>query len=363
MVIHKQQQVFSHIFPFRRSFIARLFGRLDPRNAFIEVNNAIAEAERPSLANVTQIQAIHQKYGASSFSQFLPQAGKLYSSYLMTLFRGLAKTSISQQDIDDLQMIQHAFLMSDAYVDRLNLQAGRTIYRLALAHALDDEILTEHERDELAHLGRQLNLDDDAIAELYSDELQKLLTEKVEDALEDGELSPDEEYHIQMLCKRFDINPRFTVHMQTVMDEARRVWMARRGPLSGMTTDLALKRGEECYGRMTVEWWEVRRNAMSTWRSHHMPPETASTIALAYAPIVENCLTQIDTGTIYITNKRVLFVGQSSTSTIPYSKMIDVSQFRNGIKINKETGRSPYIISNDPLILGALVKRMLFGSA
>lgn len=342
----------------RQSFFARLFGRLAPENAFIEVNNTLAEAERPAFADATKILAVHRKYGSATFSWFITKSERLYSEYLRSLF-SFSKPELSKEDRDDLQVIRMAFLLPDDCVNRINLDVGRTIYRAFLSRALSDGMLTDEEKRELENLGEELNLDKETIHELYAAELSKLIEEKVEDALEDGELTPEEERHIQELCDRFKISPAYDINLQHAMREARNVWQAKHSPLTPIPVEIALKRNEQCYGRIHAEWWEVRRTALTKWKSGSLLTETVPDVVLAYAPIAEDCLTQIDTGTLYITGSRTLFVGQSRTVTIPYSKMVDIVQYRNGIKINKETGRSPYLISDKPLVIGALLNRMI----
>lgn len=352
---------FVFIEPIKRSFFARLFGIKDCRNAFIEINNAIASVQRPALVDAEKIKIIHNKYGTECLSRLTPQSGKLYSCYLKFLFAALTKAELSKIGLADLRAIQIAFNLSDEYVAQLNFQTGQLIYRQALLKALSDETIDEREEVELLHLGRQLNLDENTISELFASELQRLITEKVNDALEDGEFSPSEELHIKTLCDRFNISPIYEDALQASINEARDIWKARHGELNAINTDLALMRNEVCYEYMPIEWWEVRRNAFTTMRTHNLQFDRPrpSSIAMSYAPILEDCLLQIDSGTLYITNKRVLFVGESNTSTIPYKKIIKVIQYRDGIKINKGSGRSPYLIGDHTLILGALINRLI----
>jgi len=349
----------------KESFFVWLLGIKDSRNAFIEINNAFASAKRPALVDWKIIKSIHKKYGVKCLSQFTHQSGRLYSGHLKYLFAALEQSELSKHGLSDLLAIQNAFMLPEEYVSYLNFQTGKVIYRQAVAKVIADERLDNKEESKLLHLGRQLNLDEDTISELFASELQKLITEKIEEALEDGEFSPSEELHIKTLCDRFNISPVYEQTLQDSINEARDVWTVKHGCLKTIETNLSLSRNEMCYSHMFVEWWEIRRNAFTTLRTHNpeLNKPRPSSIALSYAPIVEDCLLQIDSGSLYVTNKRLLFVGKSSTRTIPHKKIIEIVQYRDGIKINKGTGRSPYLIGGHPLILGALLNRMVDESA
>lgn len=353
---------FTYIQPIKLSLLARIFGKRDPRNALIRINNLFAQVEHPSEVDIDQVKKVHAEYGVKTIVDVSLLAGKLYAKYLASLFSELEQTELKQRDLDALQIVQHSFMLSDAQVNRINLMTGLSIYRRALAKALSDEVLTQEEKRNLNHLGHQLNLEDSVIENILHSELQTLLDEKIEKALEDGEFSPQEQMNIEAFCRKFNISPVYSEQTQKAIDYAKRIWYARHGHLIPIQVDIALKAKEECYAKIYAEWWEVRRNAMPVWRSHNLPPEDTTAIAISYAPIVDDCLSQIDTGILYITSKRVVFIGHSVTTSIAYSKMIDSTQYKDGIKIVKEIGRSPYILGGQALYWGSLVKRLLFGT-
>jgi hypothetical protein len=50
----------------------------------------------------------------------------------------------------------------------------------------------------------------------------------------------------------------------------------------------------------------------------------------------------IDSGDIYLTNKRIIFMGTKGNKTIPISKILDFKPYKNGVDIQKDSGRSPF---------------------
>lgn len=69
---------------------------------------------------------------------------------------------------------------------------------------------------------------------------------------------------------------------------------------------------------------------------------------------------KIDSGILYITSKRLLFVGSSSNKSIPYKKIIDFNKHGEGIEIVKDTGSNQFfMMKNNLLFTAQLVQHFL----
>lgn len=359
MTIHRDVRIFKPRPLKRRSLWGWLFHRQVDENALIELTNAIVNSGRPSDVPRDTINKIHSRYHLNVYNMFSLQIAPAYIAFVRRVFSALANTELEQKDVDDIVALQEIFQIPADSVERLNLKAGSAIYRDALKAALADSIITEKEKKALLHLGRQLDLDEDTARSLYNQALRDLITEKVESALEDGELSPDEEADINKTCERFDIEISYKENTERAIHRAKKLWQLRHAPLSPISVDIQLKRGENCFDLFDAIWLEVRRSAAMPWHPRYMTLADNSEIALSYAPIVEDCLTEIDAGQLFLTNKRLIFVGKGTTTAIPFSKILKIEQFREGIKVHKETGRSPYLVSRRALPLGVLATRLL----
>ena len=359
MMIRRDEQIFRRRPLKRRSFWGWLFGRNIDANSIIELTNAIVDSGRPAAVPKKTIEDIHSKYRFNIYNHHSAEIAPIYMAFVRKVFSGLVNTELTQEDVDDIIALQELFQIPEDSVARLNLKVGSTIYRDAMKAALADSILSESEKEGLLHLGRQLDLDEDTMHTLYNQSLCDLIQEKVEAALEDGELSPDEESDIDETCKRFDIDLSYTANTKRAIRRAKELWQLKHAPLLPISVDIQLKRGEDCFAEFDALWLEVRRSAATSWHPQYMTLSDNTEIALSYAPIVEDCLTEIDAGKLFLTNKRLIFVGKGTTTTIPFSKILRIEQFREGIKVHKEIGRSPYLVSWRSLPLGALATRLL----
>ena len=358
----RQNEIFKYKPAIKRSFFGWLFNRHIAENSVIELTNAIVDAGRPSAVSDAVIGKIHSRFRFNVYKRFPADIASVYLAFVRNVFSELADTELTQEDVDDITALQRIFQIPDEAVAQLNIKAGADIYRDALKVALADSVLSEKEKKTLKHLGHQLDLSEETIRSLYNKALADLIREKVEDALEDGVLSPDEEADIKETAKRFAINLSYAEDTERAIRQAKKIWQLKHDPLTPIAVDIQLQRDENCYAMFDALWLEVRRAAAMPWHPRYITMSDSSEIALSYAPIVEDCLAEIDAGQLFVTNKRLIFVGKSCTMTILYSKILRIEQFREGIKVYKGIGRSPYLVSNRALPLGTLVNRLFVES-
>ena len=131
-------------------------------------------------------------------------------------------------------------------------------------------------------------------------------------------------------------------------------------------TRLQLQRGETCHYAAPCEWWEFRKRTKRI--DYHGPVASVQLMkglryrAGSITPHFEreSVLVQIDTGTLYITDKRLFFDGHEKNSTVTWRSVAAVAAFDGGIEIEKQTGRSPFLkLQEQPERAAALATRLL----
>ena len=55
--------------------------------------------------------------------------------------------------------------------------------------------------------------------------------------------------------------------------------------------------------------------------------------------VTEDLLADLGTGTLYLTNKRLIFDGASKTTSIPLSKVLNFTIYSDALQIEKSTGK------------------------
>jgi hypothetical protein len=124
-----------------------------------------------------------------------------------------------------------------------------------------------------------------------------------------------------------------------------------RTSIPTIDSDLALKRDETLHVRLgSIQWMEYRRKrAGTTAQGLTARVEIAKGLYYKAGMTLNETidqLTPIDNGDLYFTNKGVLFRGHIGNKSISYEKIVMLTPFRNGIKIERETGKDIYISYN-----------------
>ena len=113
--------------------------------------------------------------------------------------------------------------------------------------------------------------------------------------------------------------------------------------------NINLQRNETCYFRAETGWHEYRR---VTRRIRYGGPTVRLRIAkgvywrmgdLGVQTGSDDVLTRVDSGSLFLTNKRLIFMGSRKNTTIRLSKILDFTPYKNGVEIQKSSGKSPFL--------------------
>ena len=136
---------------------------------------------------------------------------------------------------------------------------------------------------------------------------------------------------------------------QRTLDRYRRIWRIDNGELEPIAVDITLFKGERCYLKAFASWYELRTRTTSI---SYGGPVVSFRIAkgIRYrlgnvTPIrhTKDELTLIDSGAIYITDRRVIFMGAKRNATLRFTSLLGFTPYTDGVELEKSTGRSPVL--------------------
>jgi hypothetical protein len=64
---------------------------------------------------------------------------------------------------------------------------------------------------------------------------------------------------------------------------------------------------------------------------------------------------RLDSGTLYVTNKRLLFNGARTNVQTPFKKIIHFTQHKDGLQIEKDAGRDQFYVGDADLEITAAI--------
>lgn len=223
-------------------------------------------------------------------------------------------------------------------------------YESLVRRAIADGVVTDAERRQLGSLAAALRLAPHETEAIYRASAGELLQSALDVAIADQRLSPTEFREYSLLAQRLGIDPKLDDATKARLHRYALLWRIENDEMPSIPAAINLQRGETCHFTGGAAWHEMRTR---TERVGYSGTSVSIPIVKGvryrighYKPhrVTRQELTPIDSGEFYITNKRVVFDGQHKNAAIRYSSLLGVTPYSDGIKLEKSSGKSPYLL-------------------
>lgn len=216
----------------------------------------------------------------------------------------------------------------------------------------EDNYLDRREEEELRQLKRRLGLTDKdlKVAERRLENLRRLTKQakikKYEDKLRevgaDGYLDSNEEAELDQLVKRFKLTKKEISHTIADLINLKKLTAIQDGNLTVINADINLMKNETCYYEIPAELTEAKPLAEEVKISIKITKDLSYQVGgLKEKKIIGALEKVVDRGTLYLTNKRVIFVGGKVNATYSLSKIVRINKFPNAIQFLKDKENKP----------------------
>ena len=347
--------------PHQPTFFQRLFGRPIKKNAVIEITNLLAENPIKAVS-LPQVADILKRYDLG-FGEVMDSLLAIYRRVLAHVAADRELSANDRADLTHLQMILN--LPDDGVVHRREEVLG-DLYANSLAGALADGSISPEERTRLDGIAASFQLPAKKIEEVYRAQVLKLLQWQFNEILKDQRVTDAEEAHLREMAANFGVTMTHGSETQRLYDRCRLLARIEAGQLPAINAAITLQRGETCHASLDCTHNEIRKQTTSYRYSG--PTASVKIIGpirwrfgqVSLNRVSRDVMTQLDSGTLYVTNKRLLFDGAQNSKSIALKKIIRFTVFSDGIKIEKDTGKDQYFIgSGDSEVLGAVLERVI----
>jgi hypothetical protein len=328
----------------RRSWWKRLFGIADVPLAELQLAELLRrrKPEEQTAASVSQIVVATGLSAEQTRTLCLGQ------------FRSAIRAAIADGVIDDadhemLTRLRSALTISDRELAAVEAELIHPRLDSAIASSLADRHLAEHEKAALDRLARDLRVSEDVLTGLVQVQAQAIVQDEVDRIVADRRYSPEEEQAIRALARAVGGALTIGDATQRTLDKYRRLWRIDNGELEPIPVDITLFKGERCYLEAFASWHELRTRTTSV---SYAGPVVSIRIAKGIRYRLGNVtpirhtkeeLTLIDSGSIYITDRRVIFTGSKRNSTLRFTSLLGFTPYTDGVELEKSTGRSPVL--------------------
>ena len=317
-------------------FVANLLGHRPKENAFLEIHNVVASLPIYHISE-DAVTACLSRYGITQ-EEAKPRLLNIYSHVLEHFIKDLL---ISDDEVEQLRHLATIFYLTADEVSQIHTELVYPHYEKAVRNALRDRYLSDDENTALENLCTKLRIPEASANEMYKKHAVPIYNQAMSDALADEMLTPEEETELKEVAKALKLNIRFDEKLETILDRARRLWRIAQGELPVLSVPVDLQLNERCSADVEALHYEPRRVAGGI--SYSGFSMSYGTLGIRFRSGVMNThrlssqtLRLRGAGTLYFTNRRFLFSGDSHTTSIDLGTITSITFYSDGMRIEKE---------------------------
>lgn len=356
----------SEVFPIKElkkpNIFQRLFKQQPRENALIEVNNLLASK---SIQDITpeDMSSISERYKLNLHQVFLANFLEMYAAQLKY---ALVDEKLTEEELNELRALKELFGLSQSQVASIHEQLAGDVYRRQMTSAVSDGVITEQEKQTLRNLQAELCIPSE-LEKRISDQIRSTKVHQfIDGVISRGTVSPEEESEIKLLAKNLNCPVQLDSRQQNALNRLKIIWAIQNGNIPTVSADINLYAKESCYFNRSASWYQYKT---VTRRVNYAGPTARIRICKGVSyrigsarvqRVTSEELAPVDSGRLYVTDKRLVLLGARKSSTIRLNKIVSFTPYSDGIELFKETGKSIIIkIDTDMELFNLLLSRVL----
>jgi len=331
----------------KQNFFQRAFNINPKSNYAIELNNLFANYEMDvyKISNY-DIERLNEKYNVK-LTDFLTDKLNIFEEYLKDC---LLDEKLDTYDKDALEHIRTILSLPPEVTFKKIKKCTKQVYKDIVLSIIADGKVNEIEKTKLEEYKIKLDLTNTETQNIYNEEANKYFIEYANEIIDDDRVNPAEEQTLYAIAENLNIDVNMSDDLIHKLSKFKLYWQIEHDKIPAIESDINLIRGEKLYFKgEDVDWLEMRK---VTKRYNYAGPTARIKIAkgiyyrlgsMSVQPVTEDEWKTIDSGAIYVTNKRIIFMGNRSNKTIRLNRILDIIAYSNGVDIQKDSGRSPFL--------------------
>jgi hypothetical protein len=348
------------------SFWQRMSGSKNTLNAFIEFNNLLAEG---GIAGVEKqdVLAICEKYKIEDWKKEFNE--ELRNCFVLAIAFFLADSEISASEVEELDHLAALLCITNEEKEKIYASSGLKVYDELYAKFIVDDLLSDEERGILLKIQEAFSLKEEPISGLIQKHVSEIANRLIKGIIDDKRVGPDEMDGFFATCSSLGVNYKLDAESQETIDGYKENWKLENLPLVPIEVAINLKKDEVCYYKKNVTWHELR--TVTHGFSYGGPALNFKIVKgisfragrMAVQRITTDEMKELDMGVLYVTNQRLIFDGLVRNNTWTYKSILAIEPYEDGIRVEKEKGKSPVFQMLVPeekltIILGRIFSEM-----
>ena len=330
------------------SLFKSIFGLRSKKNLPKELNNALSEKDDFSNSLIVKANSLWDKYKMDAPSNEIQ--ADIEAIYQKLLRHYLTEGEITLEKHHDLDKLKEMLRLDSSEVERIYKRTSEA----RLSEIIEERLLKgrfENEDQKILDLFQdQHNIPEERKAAIFKDLAKSNIIEYLEKALDNERYSPSDQQEIEARIESFDLDFEILNDYKGKCELYNLYWQLENGKLDGIQVDIKLTKNEECYFHTDIDWYELRKvKKRLDYIGASGRVKIAKGIYIRSGSFKggvksEDQLQKIDSGHLYLTNKRLIFTGNKGNKNIRLNKILNFKVYSDGVEIVKDTGKSPVLI-------------------
>lgn len=349
----------------KKNILCKLFKVEPKRNFIIELENCLADYENSlESLSVSNIKNLAHNYKINLEKDFIEERIKLFKRFLDLYFE---KSFLTDQEYISIKHFASIICLPEKIFNQEYKNFATACYGKRIKEYLADEVITSSEKIALDDLKNKLRLSTETANEIYRNAVKEIMDGYTSNIFHSKRFSPQDEENMYLAANRLGLKLTFPPDIQRKLAKFRENWELDNGKLPILKSDIHLQDEEILHFKTQIKWMEERTYTQRVnysgftystkiigdlrWRTGTYVPQRIQTTGLQ----------EIDTGILYITNKRIIFIGQHENRNIINKKIINFHPYTDGILIEKDAGKSPFFAFDKDVEKAAIILANLLG--
>jgi len=347
--------------------IEKLLKKIPQKNVLIDINNLLADESLNKLSK-EQILTLDKKYQIeNSATKFRAEINGFFKEFITY---NLGNPESENNDFQSAKKFQELVGISDIDFTKeyepiaYNKFTGK-VEEIFIA----SKKCQEEEENQIEQVRIQFGIDEEKAVQIATECRKNIILNYAKSIIEDERVSPDEIRNLEEMKKNFNVEINMGEESKKAIEKYKTLWLIENSDIPIVEADIMLQKSEQCYFNGFADLYENRKITKSvgyagpTFRMKIVKGVYFRAGNVGISRQTEDRLTLIDSGKLFITNKRILFVGKTN-KTIKYNQIIDLTPYTDGVEIVKDAGKSPTFLLKDAdgVIVTAIIARNIFDS-
>lgn len=346
----------------KKGFFQKFSSESKSNTALVELNNLFAQKDIDQIKR-SEINVIENKYSLS-FSK--NNINDILQMLRKAILHYLNDDEISSDNYKKLSLFKELLnIDNEKYNNTLNEMTGDKFRKFVL-ELLNCGEFEKAQFSSLKNVCDSLKLSQNKSTEIYTQCINTFVNEYLISILSDQRFSPEEKNQLEEIQRRLDIKFNLGEDVEKLLKKFENNWKIENSDIPIIDTDISLEKNEECYFKSKVSYFEKRTITKSINVSG---PSISFKVAkgirfkssnLSVNKITKDEITLLGTGLMYLTNKRIIFLGSDKNHSIKIREILSFVPYSDGVEIVKDSGRNKfYKVEGDVNILSIILSRLI----